>query len=257
MKSGIDEISKPRGPVKETYCPRHYALNKIGQKVSRKEFLIRSPDWCWHKEWKISKELREPQQSWWNAFLVKWNSSFSLTHAEPRVVHAVVQKWALWSAAGGPVRACVSSRDPARSMLSLCLFFGYHWHGGVVSLHPGLRIYKRALPPLLNYFVPMMRAELFKMLIDFQIKLSSAPEQLLSAELFTGDSPIEFVVCTIAVGRKKEREYTSAFFVLISRIAFSFDLIGLIHMGVLSLVIVMGRGTGGAKRLFWYCTAKA
>jgi hypothetical protein len=49
---------------------------------------------------------------------------------------------------------------------------------------------------LLNYFVPVMRAALFKMLIDFQIKLSSAPEQLLSAELFTGDSPIEFVVCT-------------------------------------------------------------
>lgn len=117
-----------------------------------------------------------------------------------------------------------------------------------LSLHPGLRIYKRALPPLLNYFVPMMRAELFKMLIDFQIKLSSAPEQLLSAELFTGDSPIEFVVCTIALGRKKEREYTSAF-VIISRIAFPFDLIGLIHMGVLSLVIVMGRGNWGSKKI--------
>jgi hypothetical protein len=64
-----------------------------------------------------------------------------------------------------------------------------------------MHIYINALPPLLlllNYFVPMMRAGLFKMLIDFQIKLSSAPEQLLSAELFTGDSPIEFVVCTTA-----------------------------------------------------------
>jgi hypothetical protein len=62
-----------------------------------------------------------------------------------------VQKWALWCAAGGPVRACVSSRDPARSMLSLCLFFGYHWHGGVVSVRallsiPYAHIYKRTPP---------------------------------------------------------------------------------------------------------------